>query len=397
MNNPHTQQTQSRKWLGGLDIMRGFGALTVVTAHALLPTPYDLPIANIGVTWRIVYLGNILLEVFFAMSGFLIGGELLKDMTKKPSWGIVGTYWVRRWTRTLPAYYLILLIVTAWEAFNTGLWHMRWGHVFFVQNFTDQIFFLGVAWTLVVEQWGYALLPVLIFCLQRLLPLTYSPLHRVMLSAAIIIGIMLLVRGLTLYFYPHVIMDEGIRKQPHLRLDALMYGLLIACCKDVYPRIYLKLQSVLCVILVVAAIFMLIEIQYNDHFIRNTPHEVRRFFHATLGFTIMGVLAALLLPFLEREILPDILSRYAPRTSAVLRAIALTSYSLYLIHLVIIDEFSKFFHKMRSSSVLWDSLFYTVGMVGAILVSVWLAHVFFTFVEKPGMASRKWFIRGALG
>ena len=51
-------------------------------------------------------------ELFFVLSGFLIGGILIKTFQKDNSFGIktISNFWIRRWFRTLPNYDLILIL-----------------------------------------------------------------------------------------------------------------------------------------------------------------------------------------------------------------------------------------------------------------------------------------------
>ena len=59
----------------------------------------------------IINLGPIGVELFFVLSGFLIGGILIKifDNTEF-TFADVRRFWIRRWFRTLPNYWLILSI-----------------------------------------------------------------------------------------------------------------------------------------------------------------------------------------------------------------------------------------------------------------------------------------------
>lgn len=384
----HTRPTMGGR-LEGFDILRGLGALLVVLSHAFLLIPHELPFYSEGMTWRVVYWGNIFLEAFFAMSGFLIGGELLREIMHQPDGRLVAAYVTRRWTRTLPAYYVILVLLLAYEALRTGIWPAYWGHVFFVQAYTGTLDFYGVSWTLAVEQWSYVLLPLIILGLQRALPECLPPLRRVMLVALLVIAVMLVLRCLTLWAVPQTIMDEGVRKQPHLRLDALMYGLLLACCKESFPQLYTRLQSAWCLVLTALAALALVELQYHDRFIRNVPNEMRRLFHAGFGFTIMGILGALPLPFLEKKQSVRGLSRYVPRAYALLQSASLHSYSLYLIHFSVLIEIMRLHSLWRRDNPLWNSVLFLLVMTCAAGLCILLTRLSFLCVEKTGMALRK--------
>ncbi len=88
----------------GLDLMRAIAIIFVVMGHGLM-----LEKANTNFPWIRLING---VELFFVLSGFLIGGILIKTFNDKENFGIktIANFWVRRWFRTLPNYYLILII-----------------------------------------------------------------------------------------------------------------------------------------------------------------------------------------------------------------------------------------------------------------------------------------------
>ena len=60
-------------------------------------------------------------EIFFVISGFLIGKIIYRIIQKDDfSFNDVREFWKRRWFRTLPNYYLVLLI-------NILLWFLIYG------------------------------------------------------------------------------------------------------------------------------------------------------------------------------------------------------------------------------------------------------------------------------
>jgi len=48
-------------------------------------------------------------RIFFALSGFLVGGILIKISTDGLTPAKIGWFWFMRWMRTLPNYYVYLL------------------------------------------------------------------------------------------------------------------------------------------------------------------------------------------------------------------------------------------------------------------------------------------------
>ena len=89
----------------GLDILRALAILLVVTGHSY----YFLPAS---------FKNNVLsvfpdgVAIFFVLSGYLIGGILIRTLERDGAgFGNLLNFWVRRWMRTLPLYFLILLIL----------------------------------------------------------------------------------------------------------------------------------------------------------------------------------------------------------------------------------------------------------------------------------------------
>jgi peptidoglycan/LPS O-acetylase OafA/YrhL len=109
---------------------------------------------------------------FYRASGFLIGTILLnKSMERKFSMRELMKFWLRRWFRTLPAYYLMLGIIILCSALgNTPLPSKIELYGIFSQNIiTVHPAFFPEAWSLSVEEWFYLLVPFMVFiCIVRL-------------------------------------------------------------------------------------------------------------------------------------------------------------------------------------------------------------------------------------
>ena len=87
--------------------MRAIAISMVVLSHALYVFQgYDNALID-----GMQVIGVQGVEVFFVLSGFLIGGILLK-LLQSTSFSIneVFHFWIRRWFRTLPLYFLMLCI-----------------------------------------------------------------------------------------------------------------------------------------------------------------------------------------------------------------------------------------------------------------------------------------------
>lgn len=142
--------------LAELDGMRGLAALAVVVAHYFGEVPSGHPNLQFG------WLG---VEVFFVLSGFLIGGMILDERDRPGFWT---SFFVRRAARILPLYGVAVALVCALGAAFHPLVYLT-----FTQNIAAAV--AGVndtvvaqpLWTLAVEEQFYLLLPLAVVLTPR--------------------------------------------------------------------------------------------------------------------------------------------------------------------------------------------------------------------------------------
>jgi peptidoglycan/LPS O-acetylase OafA/YrhL len=140
----------------GLDLLRFLAIGGVLVTHcgvvfaalyrAELPKPAVMP-AFFGV------------ELFFVLSGFLIGGLLLDIIETAPSPRAWAVFMVRRWLRTLPAYYVWLALLPLLLPVAAGSRHLL-TFATMTQNLAWPMpidGFFGVSWSLAIEEWFYLL------------------------------------------------------------------------------------------------------------------------------------------------------------------------------------------------------------------------------------------------
>ncbi|HEY9137153.1 MAG TPA: acyltransferase, partial [Terriglobus sp.] len=99
--------------LHGLDTLRAIAVLAVVLYH--LTIFGELPIQLLPVTWH----GWMGVDLFFVLSGYLIGRQLVKPYLRgsRPS---LKEFYLRRAFRILPAYLAVValyFVVPAWRDF----------------------------------------------------------------------------------------------------------------------------------------------------------------------------------------------------------------------------------------------------------------------------------------
>jgi peptidoglycan/LPS O-acetylase OafA/YrhL len=199
----------------GLDLMRASAILLVVAAHSSF---MFLPLTHHLEAWWM--LGHLGVELFFVLSGFLIGGILAKQ-ARSAQFG-VGRFWLRRWLRTLPNYYLFLIINVVIARWTNGVWPHAVPYAVFLQNFAwpQPIFFIE-SWSLSVEEIFYLIAPLLVLAfagrtIRHVSAIALVSLAIVVATAARIVYVLALDPS----------WDLAVRMVTIVRMDAIAYGVL---------------------------------------------------------------------------------------------------------------------------------------------------------------------------
>jgi peptidoglycan/LPS O-acetylase OafA/YrhL/lysophospholipase L1-like esterase len=149
-----------------LEAIRGAAALMVVCVHAgflsQAETLFSAQDSGLHLLLRRSLTDSVV--VFFALSGYLVGGPFLRALLtgRKPVDPVV--YTVRRAARILPGYWFALAAMLALLATGAGfsLWQVP-VHALLLQNLVpgpESTLLLGVAWTLGIEALYYVVMPL---------------------------------------------------------------------------------------------------------------------------------------------------------------------------------------------------------------------------------------------
>lgn len=380
----------------GMDLIRSLGMFIVLLAHgagflyanSTLVSPQDITV--------LFTIGYYAVEIFFALSGFLIGGILLRQVTKTDKSRVSGfwKYLARRWLRTLPVYLAVLVLLLLLQGWQTGTWEIRWNYVFFIQNWPDGAeSFFPVSWSLAVEQWAYIFMPMVVLFFPFLLTRKGMSYHKALFltSIGLIVLFMVLRTLMAVLVLDPATYDVGVRKQPHLRMDALLYGLLIAHCKIARPDWYRRLSSLPVFLTVLAAFLLLAVFQFNDNLLVRLPEGIPHFaFHAGLGLTLADLLSALFLPFMDINPLTGWLGRNNTVRKLV-DAGSRYSYSVYLVHYAVMDLMYRVSVALRPANAhpLLDFFSSSLFLAAGVWISFVVAKFLYYHVEEPGMRLRR--------
>jgi peptidoglycan/LPS O-acetylase OafA/YrhL len=377
----------------GLDVLRAIAILTVVDAHSGAALG---PYLTSNLLHQFIPDG---VEVFFVLSGFLIGGILIRlyERENEFGWREVQNFWTRRWFRTLPAYYLVLVGLIAFAALRgratvtaSGLPNKQVlaSYFVFLQNFNHYIYdFFPETWSLAIEEWSYLLLPTLLMLVSVLTPKRW-PRERVMLTVIVLVimgsNLGRLVQAIRI---PLNIPDPelGYRGIVLTRLDAIAYGVLAAWLKQYRPIFWHSRWTqttgfwlgVSLTVLVALSSSILVLAYYVDWGI----HPAYVFYKRSFYFLAIGMSMMLLVPRM------DTWQTARGWVSRVVTHISLISYSMYLINLSVI--MALIIGKIPTPSI---------GIAYGKLILFWLltillSTIMYRFFEKPMTRLRERFSR----
>lgn len=217
------ENIKSNNRIYGLDILRAFAIVNVMQSHGY---DYSSKLANINYYKWITFDG---VGLFFVLSGFLIGGILLKTIREQEfSFTQLFRFWLRRWFRTLPNYFLVLIILIACYHYSHHCLPPQWMEYFcFTQCFASpHPLFFGEAWSLAVEEWFYLIVP---FGFFLILLFSKEKNKAVLFWIVFVLIAGTLVRIYKVYHHNYFIdgtFGVEISKQVVTRMDGLMYGML---------------------------------------------------------------------------------------------------------------------------------------------------------------------------
>ena len=313
----------------GLDVLRAAAILFVVYMHgaytlaALLPTTLvQLPIFD-GVS------------IFFVLSGYLIGGIILKSFERSPlGAGLVWRFWLRRWFRTLPNYFLVLSILAAYHvAFNELSFAGIWRYFFFLQNFADKHpAFFPEAWSLSIEEWFYIFLPVCLLVMNR----TGMRFQTAVLSLIAFTAVASLLFRYGRFLEVDArhsgqinlrVWDANFRTQVVTRLDSLIYGVLGAYLHRYNTDIWERYKRVF----LVAGLGLLLLHKITSFYIMGGLAD-HGLYYSVFSFMAVSLGTLLLLPWLSQ------LQYHNGFFYRLVTIISLVSYSMYLVHLSLVQK-----------------------------------------------------------
>ena len=268
-----------RGYIPELDFIRAFGITCVIFAHMW---PQDLAPR----IWNVLQSSWMLMDSFFVLSGFLIGGILL-DSRSRPDY--YRTFYTRRALRILPLYYVVITGIMCGSLLFSRSSYLEavakcgspWWFFIYLGNFPAGIkgvwqmvgaWSFAPLWSLQIEEQFYIMFPLLVhrFRMQTLSRILWA---LVCVSPTVRIGIYL--------WAPHNQLAQYVLLP--CRMEGLALGALIAARFRSGPWPIRKKPLAVCTILWILAACVCTA---HNHWLFSTD------FNRTIGFLVSSIACA---------------------------------------------------------------------------------------------------------
>jgi peptidoglycan/LPS O-acetylase OafA/YrhL len=316
-NNNLTQTSR----VYGLDVFRAFAILFVLLGHSFQHSKISPEIRTYG------QLGILGVELFFVLSGFLIGSIIMRLIDEKRFHSLVdiSAFWKRRWLRTLPMYFVALLAFIRFDYHGRHELLDYPAYFVFMQNFAHKIAeFFELSWSLAIEEHFYLWFPIAFLIWDRISKRAYL---AIILTAVTFIIIAYAFRLSHPLFSDWQEYKRTIRLTVLSRMDAIMFGVLMAAMKHYWSFGFEWVRRV--TPFTAALLVLLWACWFADmaHLMQSRKLQINL-------FTVLSILCALLLPWFDGLRAIDGRGGFFVVTSKL-------SYSLYLVHILVIIAVNK--------------------------------------------------------
>ncbi len=321
------------------------------------------------------------MDLFFVLSGFLIGSILLRSIDRDGSQH-VRRFYLRRIFRTFPPYWVVLtFLAVVWPLTADQRAHLPYEYLYLTNAMPlarpEIVMFWG--WSLSLEEQFYLTVPILFFLLQR-----FATDRARVIFLTVLALVPLGIRLFMLYRYApwsdFDLYDQLYFRTP-TRYDPIVAGIILAIVearwgerigawlKDPFHRALVALPSLACLWI------LLRPTMFGD--------DAEQLVHVFAWGTLTSImwLGALVL-ILHRD-------GFVQRTlsAPIWRKLATLGYGVYLVHIPVIDHLVvPAAHELEGHVSMW--IVWPGALVVVTLVSFLIAYVLHVLVEKPSLRIR---------
>jgi len=355
---------QDRERQPGLDLLRALAIVVVVIYHAGI-MGFPMP----GHVHRWGWIG---VDLFFVLSGYLIGGQLLAPLARNRTLNLK-RFFARRALRIMPAYFVILalyIFLPSWREYpNMYPW---WKFLVSVQN-------IGLhggtafshAWSLAVEDQFYLTLPFILLFVNR------RPRSAIVIPCVIFFGGILL-RAFLAWQNPAADIGVSFRGfqawiyyPSWTRLDPLVFGVLLAAIEKFRPQWWKRLIDFAIWLWLPALALIIYALWLGEGDYLTVTAAVWQFPLLAFGFAALLICAVSPRSILSRIRIPGV------------AFIASIAYSAYLVQKLVIHAVSQF---CLSHDIALTS---TTALIGVEVCVYIAATILFFTIERPFLQLRR--------
>ena len=336
-----------------VDIFRSIAIIAVVVFHF----NHTLPFGYIGV------------DLFFVISGLLIGGLLTKDFKSGKDINFF-KFFLQRGFKIWPSYYAFIFIGTLiaiclYRVLSPDLiiplWDMK-RYLFFYQNYTGGPFHwcFDHVWSLCVEEHFYIMLPILFLIIQNFI----KPESR--LKALFIFVVLTIIAGILFknfsFYFTH---SKDTYSATHNRIDALAWGVLLNLIIS-YHSEKIKSFQVKIISFVAGVLLFVIALWAFIHF--NNVIFQKIYFHSLLPLSFfLMLLGSYFIDFTKLK---------------PLRFIAYYSYNWYLWHPLFVVFITHYMGDTKGGLTVYLVFTFIVAVIATILIEETVLSKRKTVIEK---------------
>jgi peptidoglycan/LPS O-acetylase OafA/YrhL len=362
-----------------LDGLRGIAILLVMLRHAAYPINKQhgeiLPIGSWDLAVPLLN-GWMGVDLFFVLSGFLITLHLLKRWPSTFNSSFALRYWGKRILRTFPAYYAAVLIalfgiIPMFAPDVQDPVHTLIVHGMFMQDYLGSDL-VAAFWSLGVEEKFYLICPMVLYWVRKL------PTNS---GVAILIALALLPAGLRILT---VIDSEAlllnyqaffwtVRSPFHLAMDGLWIGVI---CALIYHRDSYSLKGnnrfarILCYMSLTMLVAVMFSIAWFDDLYFLPSAIVLNLISFCFGALLLSVCIG------ETPV-------NAVLRSMWLRILSVLSYSVYLVHMMLVPLALEVTSRVYSGESASALVHFLVFLPVFIILSLFVGALLHFSVEKP--------------
>lgn len=324
------------------------------------------------------------MDLFFILSGFLIGSILLRSL-KKDGTQDLRRFYLRRIFRTFPPYYVVLTVLAIITPLTAAQkQHLPYEYIY-ATNFMplergQLLMFWG--WSLALEEQFYLTVPLLFFVLHRMKS------DRARLGLLGVLWLAALVVRLVIFYrrapWNDFVLYAAIYFRTHTRFDTLIAGIMIAFAhqrygKDIARWLEAPAHRALLAMPALACLWLLLK---PTMFGADKVQIV----HIYSWGTITCIMYFCFLPLILYG------DGWGHRFLSVpfFRRFATLGYGVYLVHIPIIDKLmvpAARSLQQRGHSMWWV---WPASLTATMLMSLAIAYALHVLIEKPSLRFREW-------